>query len=87
MCVYTGSDAEFSLYEDEGINYNYEKGAYSRIPMRWDAASGTFSIGVRTGSFDGMIAERPVAVRIVSPAGVREFAGRYDGSELIFRTK
>ena len=87
VCVYTGSDAEFSLYEDEGINYNYEKGAYSRIPMRWDEASGTFSIGVRTGSFDGMIAERPVAVRIVSPAGVREFAGRYDGSELIFRTK
>ncbi|MDE5709264.1 MAG: DUF5110 domain-containing protein [Alistipes sp.] len=87
VCVYTGSDAEFSLYEDEGINYNYEKGAYSRIPMRWDEASGTFSIGVRTGSFDGMIAERPVAVRIVSPSGVREFAGRYDGSELIFRTK
>lgn len=85
--VYTGADAEFSLYEDEGVNYNYEKGAYSRIPMRWDESAGTFAMGARQGAFDGMIAERPVAVRIVTPAGVTEYAGRYDGSELIFRTK
>ena len=30
--VYTGADGSFSLYEDEGTNYNYEKGAFSIIP-------------------------------------------------------
>ena len=87
VCVYTGADAEFSLYEDEGVNYDYEKGAFSRIPMRWNETDGTLTVGERAGEFCGMIAERPVAVRVVSPAGVREYAGRYDGSELIFRTK
>ncbi|MCM1150906.1 MAG: DUF5110 domain-containing protein [Alistipes sp.] len=87
LTVYAGADARFSLYEDEGVNYNYEKGLYSRIPMEWNEAAGTFAIGARTGGFEGMIAERPVEVRIVSPTGIRSFAGRYDGTELTFRTK
>ena len=35
LFVYTGKDASFSLYEDEGINYNYEKGAYSNININY----------------------------------------------------
>jgi len=56
--VYPGADADFTLYEDDGTTYAYEKGAFSRIPMHWDDASGTLTIGERTGSFPGMPAAR-----------------------------
>ncbi len=54
IVVYPGANADFTLYEDEGDNYNYEKGKYSTIPMKWDDKSRTLTIGKRTGSFDGM---------------------------------
>ena len=33
--IYKGADAAFSLYEDEGDNYNYETGKYTVIPFNW----------------------------------------------------
>lgn len=54
IIVYTGADGSFSIYEDEGLNYNYEKGKYSEIPLTFDDASKTLTIGVRKGEFEGM---------------------------------
>jgi alpha-D-xyloside xylohydrolase len=34
--VYRGADGSFTLYEDEGDNYNYERGAHATIPFQWD---------------------------------------------------
>lgn len=56
--VYTGSGGRFRLYEDEGINYNYEKGKYAVIPFEWDEQKQTLTIGKREGSFDGMLEKR-----------------------------
>ncbi|HLN72997.1 MAG TPA: TIM-barrel domain-containing protein [Prolixibacteraceae bacterium] len=58
LYVYTGKDAQFTLYEDEGVNYNYENGAYSTISFNYDEASGKLTIGDVKGSFDGMIKSR-----------------------------
>jgi len=58
LYVYTGKDAEFTLYEDEGINYNYEKGACNTIKISYSEASGKLSIGDSSGSFDGMLKSR-----------------------------
>lgn len=52
--VYPGADAAFTLYEDEGDNYDYEKGEYSLIDMTWDEGKRSLTIGKRQGSFDGM---------------------------------
>ena len=52
--VYRGADGEFVLYEDEGDSYDYEKGAYATIPIQWDQAKQTLTIGVRSGKFSGM---------------------------------
>jgi alpha-D-xyloside xylohydrolase len=43
--------ATFSLYEDEGVNYNYEKGKYAEIPFSYDPATHSLTIGDRSGSF------------------------------------
>ena len=58
LYVYTGRDAEFTLYEDEGINYNYEKGAYSTIRITYNEKSGKLAIGDTKGSFEGGIKNR-----------------------------
>ena len=64
VLVYPGNDASFTLYEDEGDNYNYEKGAYSTIPFTWNDRSRTLTIGKRNGSFEGMIAARTFNIRL-----------------------
>lgn len=56
--VYPGANAEFTLYEDENDNYNYEKGIYSTIAFSWNNAGKTLTIDARKGSFPGMLVER-----------------------------
>ena len=65
--VYRGAGGEFTLYEDEGDTYDYEKGAYAVIPFRWDDARGVLSIGRRRGQFPGMKETRVFRVVFVSP--------------------
>jgi alpha-D-xyloside xylohydrolase len=65
--VYTGRDAAFELYEDDGLSNGYTRGAWSRIPVRWDEAAGTLTIGGRTGAgWPGMPAKRKIRVRFIS---------------------
>lgn len=64
LCVYPGDNAEFTLYEDEGDNFNYQKGAYTEIPMVWNDKSRTLTIAARRGSFKGMLAKRTFKVQL-----------------------
>jgi alpha-D-xyloside xylohydrolase len=66
--VYRGADGRFTLYEDEGDNYNYEKGKHATIPISWNEAKNTLEIGRRDGKFPGMLQERTFHVVWVSPA-------------------
>jgi alpha-D-xyloside xylohydrolase len=80
LYVYTGKDASFDLYEDEDLNYNYEKGAFGIIPFRYIEQSRTLIIEERKGSFPGMLSERSFNVIEVSkdkPAGLN-FAAKPD---------
>ena len=73
--VYPGADGEFILYEDEGDNYNYEKGAFTEIPFRWDNDHGTLIIGERKGKYKGILKKRKFRIHLVSkksPAGDTE---------------
>ena len=65
LVVYPGADATFTLYEDEGDNYNYEQGSYTTIPLTWNDRSRTLTIGRRAGSFPGMPTTRTFRVRII----------------------
>jgi alpha-D-xyloside xylohydrolase len=56
--IYRGANGDFTLYEDENDNYDYEKGAYATIPLHWDDAGHTLTIGERKGQFPGMLASR-----------------------------
>ncbi len=65
LVVYPGANATFTLYEDEGDNYNYERGQYSIIPLTWNDRSRTLTIGKRTGSFKGMKESRTFSVKVI----------------------
>jgi alpha-D-xyloside xylohydrolase len=67
--VYEGADGNFTLYEDENDNYNYEKGVYSTITFRWDDAKNVLTIDDRKGSFPGMLTERKFDIAKVSVGG------------------
>ncbi len=66
LYVYAGANGEFTLYEDEGLNYNYEKGQFARIPIRWQEATRTLTIDKREGSFPGMLKQRTFEIIVVS---------------------
>jgi alpha-D-xyloside xylohydrolase len=88
LWVYSGADGEFTLYEDDGVTYGYEKGACARIPIRWNEAARTLTISKREGSFTGMQKERTFEVVLVSKANPVGFSFapkadktiRYDGT-------
>ena len=77
--VYPGADGSFVLYEDEGDNYNYEKGIYSTITFQWNDKSKILTIGARQGSYPGMLQQRQFT--IVLPDGQRQTVD-YEGTQL-----
>jgi alpha-D-xyloside xylohydrolase len=74
LFVYAGADGAFTLYEDDGLSYGYEKGAFAQIPIRWHDATQTLMIGRRVGSFPGMLGERTFQVVVVSKTKPASFS-------------
>jgi len=91
--VYPGANGEFTLYEDENDNYNYEKGAFSTITFNWNDAKKTLTINDRKGSFTGMIAERKFNIVLVDKSKglgmnvVEKFDNvvTYDGKKVVIK--
>jgi alpha-D-xyloside xylohydrolase len=67
--VYAGADGQFSLYNDEGDNYNYERGKYSIIPFRWNEQEQTLAIGKQQGGYDGALKKRVFNIIWVNESG------------------
>lgn len=80
--VYEGADARFELYEDEGDNYNYEKGLYSTITFRWDDKAQKLTISDRKGSFPGMLKNRSFTIVKISSADKKEKVVNYTGKSV-----
>lgn len=90
LWIYAGADGQFTLYEDDGLTYGYEKGAFARIPLRWDDANRTLLVGKREGTFPGMQKARTFEIVVVSkgkPVGFSfspkaEKSVRYEGAAI-----
>ena len=67
LYIYGGADGKFSLYEDNGTDYGYERGEYATIDIAYDDARRMLSIGRRKGAFSGMLQSRRFRVVLVSP--------------------
>jgi alpha-D-xyloside xylohydrolase len=82
--VYPGNDARFTIYEDEGDGYRYEKDAYSEINFQWRDADKKLTIGKRAGKFPGIIKERVFTVNVIDNGNsvMMPQTVNYSGSEL-----
>lgn len=90
VIVFTGKDAIFKMYEDEGTNYNYEKNYSSTIEFFYNEKEQKLTIGDRQGEYAGMISNRTFRVAFISrdkPAGIENMkifqTVKYDGNEVI----
>ena len=79
LYVYAGADADFTLYEDDGLTYGYEKGDFSNIRIHWDDATRTLIFGSRLGSYPGMLEKRSFTVVVVDPANPKPYDPDADG--------
>ena len=80
MRVYPGANGSFTLYEDEGDNYNYEKGNYATITFQWNDSKKQLTIGERKGQYPGMLQKRHFT--IVLPNGQQKVVD-YSGQQMI----
>ena len=66
------AEETLQLYEDEGTNYNYEKGKYATIDFRYDETTRTLTIGERKGNFKGMLKQRRFNIVAITRDNPRE---------------
>jgi alpha-D-xyloside xylohydrolase len=93
LYIYTGQDGSFTLYDDEGVNYNYEQGKYATIPLAYNDEDGTLTIGARTGSYSGMLEARTFELKWIGkdePEGIMtqskpDKVVQYTGQEVIVK--
>ena len=93
LFVYTGRNASFTLYEDEGVNYGYERGECTFIPFNYDEVSGELTIGERKGQYPGMLRDRTFNIVWVTRTNNIEFDPdmkphatlSYDGSPVVVK--
>jgi alpha-D-xyloside xylohydrolase len=88
LFVYAGLDGSFTLYEDENVNYKYEEGRFSIIPLSYSEKDHVLTIGKRQGEFPGMLETRTFEIVWISaqrPSGLDfqakpDATVRYDGT-------
>lgn len=80
--IYAGANGNFTLYEDEFDNYNYEKGAYTEIPIAWNNASRKLTIGARKGTYKGMLTNRKFTV-VLQDGTKKEIS--YNGKKVVVK--
>jgi len=91
--VYPGADGDFTLYEDDDTTYDCEKGAYATIPIHWNDAARTLTIGDRKGQFAGMLTSRTFQIVFageghgagIDPTSRPDQIVRYDGKSISAR--
>ena len=83
--VFAGADGSYTVYEDEGTNYNYEKGQFANIRMDWNDKKKRLIINERKGAFQGMVEKRPIRVLLISNGGILERKVNYEGKKVAIR--
>ena len=85
VVIYPGDDGKFSLYEDEGDNYNYENGEYSQIEFLWNEEERTLTINDRKGGFNEMPTKRVFNIFLSShpsmAQGLTKYRVEYEGKK------
>ncbi|MCQ2973408.1 MAG: glycoside hydrolase family 31 protein [Bacteroidales bacterium] len=80
LIIYPGQDAEFVLYNDNGVNYDYEKGLYTEINLNWNDAKQKLVIGSCKGTYPEMKSDIKITIKIAGSSITKNID--YHGKEL-----
>jgi alpha-glucosidase/alpha-D-xyloside xylohydrolase len=64
--IYTGADGQYTLYEDDGLSFNYQRGNYTITRFSWNDSSGILNGTGYSGLFPG--GKRTIKV-VLYPSG------------------
>jgi alpha-D-xyloside xylohydrolase len=88
--IYPGQNGSFTLYDDEGDNYNYEQGHFATIHLSWDDAGRRLTLHERQGSYPGMPTSREFRIVMIDstydPLSTKATSARtvcYEGRQII----
>ena len=84
LYVYGGVNGSFSLYDDDGQSYGYERREFARVPISWNDATRTLTIGARVGSYPGMPASRTFTVVLVTPQNAIGYGAQAKGTTVTY---
>ena len=62
LTIYPGADGSFQLYDDDGLSFAYEKGAFALVDLRWDDARKTLHYGLAK---EGLLPVKELTVSLV----------------------
>lgn len=85
--IFAGADGAYTLYEDEGTNYNYEKGQYASINLSWDDQKNELTIGKRVGYFPNIKLRRNFHLIRISKTSYKEQDICYTGDKVVIKFK
>ncbi len=83
LYVYAGADGEFTLYEDQGENTDYQNGHYSTIRMGYNDAEKTLTLYERQGTYAAMLAKRSFNIVFITPSSPQGYDTIKPKSKLI----
>ncbi|HEY2905657.1 MAG TPA: TIM-barrel domain-containing protein, partial [Vicinamibacterales bacterium] len=81
--VYPGADGAFTLYEDDGRSFDYQRGDWMGIDMRWDDRQRRLTLARSAGSRARGPAERTIRVRALGSPATRDIV--FTGSPIEVR--
>ena len=83
--IYPGRDGMFTLYQDEGDNYNYEKGFFATIQLRWDDENRRLILEERKGKYPGMSVTLEFSILVIGE--MYEHQVIYDGTQKVVNVR
>jgi len=83
--IYPGKDGYFEIYDDDGVTYDYERGKYFIVPIRWDDNKQELTIGKKRGDLE--MRKRIMITWVEKGKGIEyskpDVEVEYDGKESI----
>lgn len=85
--VYTGANAEFTLYEDENDGMGYLKNKFTKISLSYAEKSRTLTIGSPEGELHGKSIEKLFRIALVSEANATGLKEASEYHEILYKGK
>jgi alpha-D-xyloside xylohydrolase len=83
--VYGGADAAFTLYEDAGDGYDYERGGFALMHLTWNDAQRELTLSAREGDFPTLVKERNYSIQCITGLDREARTLRYTGKKIVVR--